>query len=425
MNIRGDMMKFSGKKLMVIGECSSLVRTANEMGVYTVAAGYYEGTNTKKIASKKYDINPLVVDELVEVANIENIDGIMLGIRDIYLNSYLKVCERVGLPCYANEMAIRYLTDKSLFKEQLQKVGLPVIPEYQDSDEFISGNYEQIPLPVVTKPVDSAGGKGISIVKSLCELQKGIDKALDRSFSKKIQIEKYMQGDIIACYYTIIDGKVYISSVEDNLFTKLQGNLCPVTTGHIYVSKHIDMYMEKAHDKICALLNGIGVMNGVLQINAFVENGEFYFYDPGYRLQGEAQYHILHVVNGFDHKRMLTEFAFTGSMGCPEFPALNDPYLRGKNAVSMWVLLKQGTIGKINGVEVIRDCNSVIYMGQNIYEGDVVNERMLGTEAQVFSRIYIVSNEKKEIVDTVRKIRENLIILDTDGNDMILDALSL
>jgi len=419
------MLKYSGKKLMIMGGCSPLVQTANEMGVYTVAAGYYEGTNTKKIASKKYDINPLVVDELVEVANIENIDGIMVGIEERLINPYCNVCEHLGLPSYANKTSVKYLTDKSLFKEQLQKVGLPVIPEYQDSDEFISGYLEQIPLPVVTKPVDSAGGAGITIIDSLSELQKGIDKAFARSKIKKIQIEKYMQGDIIACYYTIIDGQVYISSVEDNLFTKLQGNLCPVTTGHIYVSKHIDLYMEKAHEKICELLNNIGVINGVLQINAFVENGELYFYDPGFRLQGEAQHYILDAVNGFDHKRMMVEFALTGSMGSPDFATLNDPYLRGKYAVSMWVLLKQGTVGKIEGFEPIKEYNGVIKVVQNLYEGSVINESRIGTEWQVLSRIYIVSDEKKNVADTVRKIRENLIVTDIEGNDMILDALSL
>jgi biotin carboxylase len=421
-------MDFIGKKMMIMGdnpESAPLVRAAQEMGVYTVVVGFNKGTYTKRIADKYYDIDSLNVDALTEAAKIENIDGVMVGVADILVSPYRKVCERLGLPCYATETAVKYLNDKLLFKESLQKAGLPVIPEYQDSDEYISGNIESIPLPVVVKPVDRGGGQGISIVTCLSELQEGIDKAIACSLSGKIQIEKYMQGDIIACYYTIIDGQVYISSVEDNLFTDLQGNLCPITTGHIYVSKYIDSYMEKAHDKICSLLNSIGAVNGVLQINAFIEDGEFYFYDPGFRLQGEAQHHILGAVNGFDHNRMLTEFALTGSMGCPEFSKLNDPYLRGKNAVSMWILLKQGVIGKIEGAEFFRDNGNVVFAGQRVFEGDTVEERDIGTEKQVFARIYIVSDDKKVLADTVGNIRKNLVITDINGNNMILDALSL
>jgi len=421
-------MSLQGKKLLIMGdnpESAPLVQTANEMGVYTIVVGVNKDTVTKQIASKQYDVDALNVAKLVDIVNRERIDGIMVGVADILVRSYCKVCEQVGLPCYANETAVKYLSDKQTFKEQLKKVDLPVIPEYQHSNAYISGNFERIPLPVVVKPVDNGGGTGISIVKTLSELQEGVNKAIANSKSGRIQIEKYMQGDIIACYYTIMDGHVYISSVEDNLFTHRQGNLCPITTGHIYVSKYIDSYMEKAHDKICALLKDIEVKNGVLQINAFVENGEFFFYDPGYRLQGEAQHHILNAVNGFDHKKMLVEFALTGSMSNNNFQELNDPYLRGKKAVSMWVLLKKGTIGKIKGLEILNKDSNIVYIGQRFDEGDIVSENMLGTEKQVFARIYIVSDTKIALYNSVKNIRENLVILDTEGNDMILDALSI
>lgn len=414
--------KYQDKKILILGdnpESGVLVETANNLGTKTIVVGINKNTKPKNIAWKAVDVNALDIVALEKIAKEEKIDGISIGVADILVPAYTEICDRTNLPCYSSYDAVKYLSNKSIFKEQLKKVGLPVIPEYQNMDD-----YDKIPLPVFVKPVDSGGGMGISIVTKRDQLKPAIEYATNSSHTKTIQIEKYMQGDIVACYYTIIDGKVYLSSLEDNLFTKKQEDLCPVTTGHIYSSKYIDLYFEKYHDKICKLLENVNAKNGILQINAFIENNEFYFYDPGYRLQGEAQHHILKNVNKFDHKEMLINFAFSGKMYDGDFEKLNDPYLHGKKCASVWVLLKKGKIKNIKGLEDLLNDDRVIFNGQRFFEGDIVEERFIGTEKQVFSRIYVVCDDKKALIDIVNKINEKLIIISEENENMILDVLS-
>ena len=411
------------KRIMILGdnpESAVIVETANAMGCYTVVVGINTDTRPKKIASVAYDINALDVDGLCAIAKKEKVNAVMVGVADILVPSYCELCERIALPCYANKNAVKYLSNKILFKDKCAEVGLPVIPEYSENDDYSNV------LPIVVKPVDSGGGTGISIVRSPEQLSPAIQKARECSHTKRIQIEKYMEGDIVACYYTLIDGNVYLSSMEDNLFTKLQGDLCPVTTGHKYASRYLNLYYEKAHDKICRLLENIGAKNGILQINAFVVNEEFYFYDPGYRFQGEAQHHILKYVNRFDHKEMMVNFALTGKM-CDQavFPSINDPYLHGKSAASFWILLKKGIIGRIDGMDILVSDAHVVYNGQRLTVGDCVNERMLGTEKQVFSRIYVVCDTSSELKLFAEKLSQTVKIYDEYGQNMILDCLKL
>lgn len=411
------------KRIMILGdnpESAVIVETANTMGCKTIVVGINLNTKPKKIASKSYDVNALNVDILVDIAKKENVNGVMVGVADILVPAYCDLCERLALPCYADKNAVEYLSDKIRFKEKCEEVGLPVIPEYDDNCLTVGD------LPVVVKPVDSGGGTGISIVRSQGELNGAIQKAKEYSHSKRIQIEKYMDGDIIACYYTLIDGHVYLSSLEDNYFTRVQGDLCPVTTGHTYASRYLDLYLKKAHSKICQLLENVGAKNGILQINAFVVEDEFYFYDPGYRFQGEAQHHILQYINGFDHKEMMVNFAFSGSMyNGRNFEFANDPFIHGKSAASFWVLLKKGKIGKIEGLDHILSDHHVIYNGQRLSVGDEIKEYMLGTEKQVFSRIYVVCDTKEELALFSRKLHDTLVIEDMDGENMILDCLKI
>ncbi len=416
------MNSFHGKKLLILGdnpESAPLVETANDMDVRTIVTGIHHNSIAKQIAWKAVDINALDVDAMERLARQEAVDAVMVGVADILVPSYTALCNRLGLPCYSSMEAATFLTNKSLFKEQLRKVGLPVIPEYRIEDF----NSDTLNYPVVVKPVDSGGGCGISIVENKEGLKTAIEKARANSRSGRIQIEKLMNGDVVACYYTIIDGHVYLSSMEDNCFTKKQGGLCPVTTGHYYASRYLDDYFERYHGKICDLLNAIHVKNGILQINAFVVNGESFFYDPGYRFQGEAQHHILNAVNGFDHKKMMVEFAFTGKMFDGDFATVNDPWLHGKKCASVWILLKSGTIGKIEGLDEVVQDKWVVYHSQRLFEGDTITDSILGTEKQVLTRIYLVCDDTTSLNDMIRRIRQCVVIKDNIGKDMFLDAL--
>lgn len=422
------MISYAGKKLLVLGdnpESAVIVDTANKLGIKTIVTGINKGSITKRIGWKAVDVNGLDIDAMEKLAREEQVDGIMVGVADVLVPAYTELCKRLELPCYSTETAVKYLASKTLFKKALAKYGLPVIPEYQETEAFRNGDYSSIPYPVVSKPVDCGGGLGISIVRNAEDLKAAVDKAYENSHSRQIQVEKYMSGDIVACYYTIIDGEVFLSSMEDNIFTDKQGDLCPVTTGHYYCSKYIDLYFEKYHEKMCSLLRGVEVRNGILQINAFVENDELYFYDPGFRFQGEAQHHILNAVNHFDHKEMMVKFAFSGRMyEGGNFADVNDPRLHGKACASVWVLLKAGTVGSIEGIKEIAEDPSCVFNGQRFFEGMEVTKPMAGTEKQVFSRIYLVCENRDELTAKIRNIRETLSVKSSDGEEMILDILA-
>lgn len=225
-------------------ESGILVQKANSMGIQTVVVGINRDTLPKRIAWHSHDVNALDIDALETIAHKEGVNGVMVGVADILVPSYCEICNRLGLPCYASPNAVKYLSDKSAFKQQLAQVGLPVIPEYQKTQAFLGGKYPQLTYPLVVKPVDSGGSMGITIVSTPEELPAAVEKAPQASHSHRIQLEKYMQGDIVACYYTLIDGQVFLSSIEDNLFTHKQTGRCPVTTGHFYASRYYTLYKE-------------------------------------------------------------------------------------------------------------------------------------------------------------------------------------
>ncbi|MEP2280845.1 MAG: carbamoyl-phosphate-synthetase, partial [Maribacter sp.] len=97
-----------------------------------------------------------------------------------------------------------------------------------------------------------------------------------------------------------------------------------------------------------------------------------------------------------------------------------DYMFRGKKACTIWVLLKEGTINSIKGLSEIKEDKNVIFVLDRFKEGDSVKKEWLGTERQVFSRIYVVADSLKELNSKISEFKEKLVITDNSGNDMVL-----
>jgi hypothetical protein len=120
---------------------------------------------------------------------------------------------------------------------------------------------------------------------------------------------------------------------------------------------------------------------------------------------------------------MLVHYAFTGVFGESDIADKNDYTFKGKVACTIWVLLTDGTIGSIRGLDEIKADENVVFVLDRFSEGDTVMKEWLGTEKQVFARIYVVANSIVEINNKINQFKNLLEIEDTKGENMILEWL--
>ncbi|WP_036195946.1 ATP-grasp domain-containing protein [Maribacter antarcticus] len=411
------------KKLIILGgnpETAILVDIAISMGIYTIVVDPNPDAPAKKNASETYDIDGFEVDKIVQLAKDLKVDGILVGVADILVKPYGEICEKLNMHNYATKEAIEAFCSKDGFKRYCEKFDIQDIPgTYLGTNSSIE-KPKHIEYPVMIKPVDNGGGVGMKICRNDKDFKESVKTALQ--FSKKgvVLVEKYMECDDMAAYYTFRNGIPYLSATYDRITTKMQGDFSPVGIGAIYPSKNTDLFFEKIHPKLCDFFKKLNIQNGILNLQFFVENGFFYAYDPGFRLQGEAPHiHLAHI-NGFDHRKMLINFAFTGVLGEDDFPEKNDYMFKGKKACTIWILLKEGTINAIKGMSEIKADKNVIFVLDRFKEGDVVEKEWLGTERQVFARVYVVADSIEELNAKMSEFKDTLVITDNSGNDMIL-----
>jgi hypothetical protein len=292
-------------------------------------------------------------------------------------------------------------------------------------EELKREDLDALEYPVVVKPVDSRSGIGITVCYTEEEIKPAVDEALMHSRCKRFIVEKYMQCDDMGIYYTFKDGVCSASCVYDRYTTDKQPGKSRVCLGGTYPSKHIDEYFERMHENACRMFREIGIRDGVLMLSAFYEDGEFYVYDTGFRLQGEAPHLFMKEIHGFDQREMLIRFALTNDGGNFDLEKNDDAYFRGKWAATYWVLIGQGTISSIEGIEDIKNDPRVIANVQRLYVGDRVESDWIGTEKQVLTRMYIVCDSKNELAVALKEYEKQISVKDELGKEMVIDAFNV
>jgi biotin carboxylase len=409
------------KKILILGanpETIPLIETAKSMGLYTIVTDPDPNAPAKKVADRGININGMDVEGLVEFCKQEKVDSVLVGVADRLIEPYQKVCEALNLPCYGNEYQCEVLTNKGKFNNLCKEYGVSTIPSLPLYRKNID-NLENITYPVFIKPIDRNSGKGMSIAYNETELKKGIEKAFNNTSSDYILLERYMTCSDVLVSYTIVDGEPILSAIADRYTCKEQGKTSQVCLGAIYPSDLLNVYMDKEYPKMVRMLKGIGLKNAILTISAFVEDDNFYYYDPGFRLQGEAPNLHMENINKFDQKKFLIDITLGNETNKSNITKAD---FQNKHAATIWFLLKKGTIQHINGFEKIENDPSIFHISRRLFEGDVISEEMVGTESQVMARIYICCQTKQELKNKISEIQDIVKVFDKDNNNQLING---
>ncbi len=415
----------AGKKLLIMGanpETIPLVQLANEMGIKTLVTSNRPGDPAKRVAWKACDVDGLDVPGLIALAREEQVDGVLVGVADILVPAYCKVCDALGLYCYATQEIVNVFSYKDVFKATCERYGVHGVPEYYLDADLRREDLDKLRYPVMVKPVDSYSGMGMTVCKSEEEIPAAVEKALAASRSKRFIVERYMRCDDMGLYYTFKDGYASASCIYDRYTTDEQPGLSRVCLGGTYPSRHIDEYYERMHENALRLFKGIGIRNGVLMLSAFYEDGEFYVYDTGFRLQGEAPHLLMKAAHGFDQREMLIRFALTGSEGDVDLRTQDDARFGGRWAATEWFLLRAGKIARIEGLDRVGEDSRVVANIERLHVGDEVLPEWVGTEKQVLTRLYLLCDTKEELAQALKDYASAVKVYDTEGRDMVLSA---
>ena len=419
--------KLKGKTLLVMDRtalAACAVERAKDMGVRTVVANFYktEDSPSKQVADIAIDVDISNTEAMLKIIKDYNIDGIFVGWTDSHLPFYARICAAAGLPCCGTLEQFDILSnDKNRFKEYCVKYGVPTPEIFHVDINFKREDLDKIIYPVMVKPADGSGGRGIMKCTNEEELISHYRELYEASSSKKIVCERYMDsGNEIFIHYTIQNGYPSLSSS----FLKYKVNAEKVKAAsclfHMFAPKYIEAYKRDTEGAVVNMINALGVKYGNLMFQGFEDHGKLYFHESGLRMGGEQFYVFAEKLNGISSLELMIEFALTGEMTLYDVKT-QDNYNYSKYCCNYYIPLKAGTISAINNLDKINAMPQVLQNKQFKFVGDKISAT--SSLDRVIFRIHVMDDTKEAFARTLCRISDTIEILDENGNDMQLQRL--
>ena len=266
------------QKLMLLGGIRYLlpvIDAAHKLGAYVITADYLPNNIAHKYSDEYANVSIIDRDAVLKVAQEKRIDGIMSFACDPGVVTAAYVAEKMGLPFQCSYHAARILQDKGIFREFLTLHGFncPHARRYTDKDAPLK-DIDFYTWPVIVKPVDSAGSKGVTKVDSPQNLKKAIATALEGSHCSAFIIEDFLEFE---SYHSstdpfTVDGKLCAVSYSDQLFDKEADN--PYTPAFIiWPSTMQKKHQDYLTHEIQRLMNLLHVKTGIYNIETVVGKG--------------------------------------------------------------------------------------------------------------------------------------------------------
>jgi len=207
------------KKLAIIGASYlqlPLVRKAKEMGIETHCFAWEEDAICKTIADFFYPISILDKESILEVCERIDIDGIISIASDAAVPTVSYVAEKMAL--IGNDFKDSIVTtDKFKMRKRFSEFSV-ASPKFCIAESEYS--IDDFRFPVIVKPTDRSGSRGVKKVENLGDVQVAVQRAKNESFAKKAIIEEYISGSEVSVESVSWQGKHYILAITDKVTTE-------------------------------------------------------------------------------------------------------------------------------------------------------------------------------------------------------------
>ena len=387
---------------------------AHELGMDVYVTDYYADSPCKLIAEKSFEISCTDVDAICQLIKDEQIDGVIMGYADVLLPYYVKICQEAGLPCYANLRAIEMTADKSNFKSLCREFEIPVVPEYTKEEV----GRDEVTYPIIVKPVDNSGARGIYICHNKQEFDTYYQEALKFSPSKRVLIERFMTGNEATIFYYLHNGEIYLLGVSDRHMLHFSDNYLQLPVGYTFPSLQQNVYIKNQDANIKKMFRSLDMMEGMVFIQSFNNDGKYIIYEMGYRLTGSIEQHLMEKVHHFNHLKAILNFAVGNPVDAVPLESIN---LTDAVMANVTLLLSEGTIDHYVGETEVMNMPGVLHIHKSYPEGTIIGEQHMGRLAQVGLRVLLYADNRQQLLYRMDLIKNTLHVISTEGEEMILD----
>ena len=286
-----------------------LVNAAIEMGYRVVAAGLGGGPDVvSKACHQTYPIDFSLHNLVIKIAESEGIDGIVTCGTSTGMCTVAKVTDALKL---SNKVISPETAAIATYKDQTRSRVSRYMPKGVVSSKVMDAleDCNTLRLPLVLKPADGGGGKGVRIVESLSlpEFKSAFAYTQSKARSKVIIVEEFLNGPVIGVESFVLDGKIKMLSIVD----KVVSDPPTVSLGVVFpsqLSESLQREIELVNEKV---IRELGIEWGATHIDMVIDDFDGpKVIDVGPRLAGgPLMSHLMSHAYSYDFHKATIELA--------------------------------------------------------------------------------------------------------------------
>ena len=316
------------KRLMILGGARyalPVIKAAHELGCYVITCDYLPDNIAHKYSDEYCNVSIIDKDAVLETARKLKIDGIMSFACDPGVVTAAYVAEKLGLPSCGPYESVCILQNKGRFRKFLTDNGftVPVAKGYTSIEEALK-DVDIFNWPVIVKPTDSAGSKGVTRVDDSAKLKESIEYALSFSHCDEFIIEDFItqKGCSSDTDSFSVDGELKFVSFNCQRFDKKADN--PYTpAAYNWPASISDEHQKELASEIQRLLKLLNMKTSIYNIETREStNGKAYIMECSPRGGGNRLAEMLRYATGVD----LIKNAVRAAIGEPVVDVVQKPY---------------------------------------------------------------------------------------------------
>ena len=388
-----------------------LIKKLKDKDYKILLIDYYDQPPGKKYADKHLKISTFDMKLILNVIHERNIDidlvATMATDQPVLSASY--IAEKLGIYYPLSFSDAIKVTNKSRMKSILKSNDIDT-PNYHVLSGF-PDNSVFLQFPVIVKPTDNQGQRGISVVNNENELKNAINHAINNSREKKYIIEDFVPGKEVTINAIIIKSKLSILMITDRKhfsYKKAVG----VCKAHEYPSL-INMTERDNLRKITKkIVNAFSLANTPLYIQAIVQkNSNISVIEFGCRIGGGFEAYLLPLTIGIDVVDVYIDQLERKSV------SINKSNHYAFSAVD-FITCKPGKISRIIVPTFLYKTNKLFYFFNLYNKGETIGEFKNATSR--VAAFITASNNREEYKRNRRIIRGSIKVIDKNGNNLIM-----
>ncbi|MGM0409559.1 MAG: ATP-grasp domain-containing protein [Bacillota bacterium] len=406
-------------RLQILGGGSgqlSAIKKAKSLGHEVVVCDYLEEAPGKKIADFAELVSTFDIKRNIEVAKKYKVDGIFTVGTDQPVYTAAQVASKLNLPTHLKLKTAKEVTNKRDMKRKFTKANIPTV-KYEIIDKnFFYDIFEDFKFPVVVKPLDSQGQRGIFKLNSVKEIRNHFEEVITYSREEKILVEEYYESEEITVSGWVHENELTILTITDRV-THENKNHIGICSAHIFPSKFLKEYHNEIRNISEKIVSSFSINNGPIYFQMLIGKDGVKVNEIASRIGGAYEGDFMPNLTGVDILKMMINLSLGKKI---DYQSLKN-YKLANNEKWLSVQLffaRPGIINKITPAEKIKKLKGVSQIAYNFDVGDKINEIENATERAGY---YIVkASSKNQLKKRIADVFNNLKILNDRGENLVI-----